>query len=652
MSDELAIADVGETLRRLIRDRMEEPPGTPASGVMVTVGPPHLGRAEDFTPDGARLNLFLYRVTEHAQLNNQEIGAASVGPAYGHPPLSVRLYYLMTAYGGALAGAGAVVSDDLMAHRILGSAMRVFHDFPIITPDLRTVRISGGERILAESLVNECERLKVTLEALSVDDMSKIWTSLSLRYRVSVAYVVSVLQIESRRPRSFPRPVGQPPHGYPPLPTDPPVPGPMIYSLLIRVPSISDVRVLRPGDTEPRRFPFARVNDRLVISGTNLAGGVVRVRMGRLDVPAQPMTNDRLEVDIPEDVMPNGSIIPVESRLQPGVQTLSVELSDALAPQSAMRSNDSGFMLVPLLATATLAANRTVTLTGSRLWEPVLSGEVLIGRAAVPKASFVNPSPTAVTVPIPPALPARGVCVLVGGVIATPIVNLGNAGGQLDLRFTDRVGGAVNNVAVGLNLQGQMSLADIARGLEAAIRRAGAALAPAAAIRPTLLSARVGVAVDRLVVVFWDFDRTVTVSAASAFATATSLDAAPPAGVANAMVSGVLVPFVPVARPTRQLAVSIAAGAPTALTLTPYASMVEAAAQLQAALQGASGGAQVHAAGDRLVIVPGAATAIAFSAAPLDADTVGELQLRGRFAVRVRVNGAESVDIVDVDLPQ
>jgi hypothetical protein len=329
-----------------------------------------------------------------------------------------------------------------------------------------------------------------------------------------------------------------------------------------------------------------------------------------------------------------------------------VELSDPLAPQSAMRSNDSGFMLVPLLATATLAANRTVALTGSRLWEPVLSGEVIIGRAAAPKASYLAPTPTLVTVPIPPALPARNVCVLVGGPIAAPIVNLGNAGGQLNLRFTDRVGGAVDNAVVDLNLQGMVALADIARGLEAAIRRVGALAPAASAIRPALLSARVGVAVDRLIVVFWDFDRTVTVNPASPFAVATSLDAAQPAGIVNAMVSGVLTPFVPAARPTRQLAVTIAAGAPTTLTLAPYASMTEAAARLQAALQGASAGALVLAAADRLVVVPGAAAAIGFSAAPLDSDTVGELQLRGRFAVRVRVNGAESLDTVDVDLPQ
>ena len=40
-----------------------------------------------------------------------------------------------------------------------------------------------------------------------LEDLSNVWTSLELSYRLSVAYEVSVVQIESARPRRYPRPV-------------------------------------------------------------------------------------------------------------------------------------------------------------------------------------------------------------------------------------------------------------------------------------------------------------------------------------------------------------------------------------------------------------------------------------------------------------
>ena len=49
---------------------------------------------------------------------------------------------------------------------------------------------------------------------------------------------------------------------------------------------------------------------------------------------------------------------------------------------------------------------------------------------------------------------------------------------------------------------------------------------------------------------------------------------------------------------------------------------------------------------------PGAAGLVTFDAPPGDTTTVVELQLHARFAVRVRVNGAESIDDAVLELPQ
>jgi hypothetical protein len=112
VSDYTAIAGVSRTLRILLLDRME----TPAP--QVTIAPP------DIDVDGIigrRLNLYLYQVAENGHLKNQEIPGHGHPGAYGYPPLSLDLHYLLTAYGSSETTADA----DLDAQQVLGDAMRV-----------------------------------------------------------------------------------------------------------------------------------------------------------------------------------------------------------------------------------------------------------------------------------------------------------------------------------------------------------------------------------------------------------------------------------------------------------------------------------------------------------------------------------------------
>src|SRR4051812_28355204 len=128
MSDFRAIAGVSSTLQRLLRDRVELPPGgTGVTEVDITVGVPQTGTGA--TPpalETARANLYLYRVVENGILKNQEIPGHGHPAAYGQPPLSLDLYYLLTAYGTSKA-INPQFFDEIIAHYVLGSAMRVLH---------------------------------------------------------------------------------------------------------------------------------------------------------------------------------------------------------------------------------------------------------------------------------------------------------------------------------------------------------------------------------------------------------------------------------------------------------------------------------------------------------------------------------------------
>lgn len=56
--------------------------------------------------------------------------------AYGNPPLSLNAHYLSATAYGATQEANSNFVNETQAWQLLGSAMRVLHDFPIIT-DLR-----------------------------------------------------------------------------------------------------------------------------------------------------------------------------------------------------------------------------------------------------------------------------------------------------------------------------------------------------------------------------------------------------------------------------------------------------------------------------------------------------------------------------------
>ena len=182
MSDHTVLAGASRTLRTLLEGRMEQP-------VPVTIAPP------DVTVDGTsgrRVNLFLFQVTENGDMKNEDLEGAGHPADYGFPPLCLDLHYLVTAHGATETGPDA----DLQAQLILGDSMRVLHENPVLVDGLDA------------SLTGAAVRLKLMLQRASIEELSKIWTSLpDTAYRRSVVYKLSLVQIESRRLRRPSAPV-------------------------------------------------------------------------------------------------------------------------------------------------------------------------------------------------------------------------------------------------------------------------------------------------------------------------------------------------------------------------------------------------------------------------------------------------------------
>jgi hypothetical protein len=651
MSDFRAIAGVSATLQALLYDRMERPPGV--ADVQVTIGPPRFAANEGApVKEDERVNLFLYRVTESAWLENQEPpGRGSSG--YGFPPLSLNLHYLLSAYGNEAVNQFGANNfyDDKIAHALLGSAMRVLHEYPIVTEQIVTTRAPSGLRILDSSLRAEQERVKVTLEPLTLEDVSKIWTALTLRYRLSAAYAVNVVQIESRRPRTFPRPVGEPVSRYPPPPGAPPEPGPNVRVFTIRPPTLTDLRVRRAGGAEEQPYPYARLGDTLVLRGAALSGGETVVSIGEVDVPVAGAADDRVEVSIPDASVPGGGAIPPERQLQPGVRPVSVSVRDPAVPGAGLRSNELSFLLIPSVAPASLALAqgppRTLSLSGKRLIAPGERGQTVVGRVAIPASDYLVRTPLQITVPLPDTLPARGVFLVASGALPDPVV----LGGVQALDVG--VAGAVAPVSP--NLPPSVPRAELPALLQAALHDAAPAAPPAA--RAALAGARVSLRHDRLIVVLDGLFPPFTLTSPPGRTTAADLGftAQQPPGNGSALLSGALRPFPALPAPVR-VAIRLGGAAPVALAFPPPASLPDAADALEAAIVAAGGGASftgalVAASGDQLLVVPGAAATVEFAPLPVDPASVAALQLGARHAVRVRVNGAESIDDASVELP-
>lgn len=350
MGDFSSIEAVTSTLRQILLQRSQDPP-------TVTAAPPDLDVPDTDPP---LVNLFLHRISQSAPLRNQPLPARG-GPAVsGPPPLCLDLHYLLTA-------TGASPVDDRGAQRVLGDAMVTLHDHAVVPRD---------DPVLDPVLRDEVELLKITLDTLDTDELSKIWTATTAPYRLGVGYLVTVVQMESTRPPRVVRPVLEPPTG-----------GPRVHVLAVERPVIETISVLRrlPDGTDGPEQPvaYARIGERLVLSGQRLHPGT-RVLLDGVDATDEVergSTARRLLVGVPDD-----------EALQPGVHRVQVVREVTVGEPPAQRavpvarSGVAAFVLVPTVTAIDPASGpdpTRATIRGERLVRDGAATQVLIGSSAL-----------------------------------------------------------------------------------------------------------------------------------------------------------------------------------------------------------------------------------------------------------------------------
>ncbi|NEO43241.1 MAG: DUF4255 domain-containing protein [Moorea sp. SIO4A3] len=207
MSSSQAIAGVTIMLEFLIKEGALKELGSGTIELeIVTTKPPDKAREESENKN--QINIFLYQTNPNSAWRNLDMPNKVKPGETGKPPLALNLYYLITAYGKE--------NEDTESQTLLGVAMRVLHDHPLIrTKDIeRAIEKNQGlldeskKKLLSDSnLANQIERISVTPNNLSLEEISKLWGTFQTQYRISAAYKISVVLIESQIPVKTPLPV-------------------------------------------------------------------------------------------------------------------------------------------------------------------------------------------------------------------------------------------------------------------------------------------------------------------------------------------------------------------------------------------------------------------------------------------------------------
>jgi hypothetical protein len=148
MSGYSIIRDVGTALAELLRDRM---------------------RHDDTLPPSFNVDSGISLESPATREGEQENAVP--------PPLALDLFYLITP----------ITSSNEHDQLLLGRVMQIMYDHAIVRP---------GD--IVAGLSQAIEELRIILNPMSLEDLSKLWSAFMQPYRLSIAYEVKVVFVDSQ----------------------------------------------------------------------------------------------------------------------------------------------------------------------------------------------------------------------------------------------------------------------------------------------------------------------------------------------------------------------------------------------------------------------------------------------------------------------
>ena len=378
MSNALAIAAVTATIRFLLENAIQADPAL--TGAIVTSKPPDKARG---TNTGRQLNIFMYQTQPNAAFRNSEIPQLAKRGESGTVPLALNLFYLITAYGEEQRD-----DEEVMGHHLLGRAMSKLHDHPLLGAD--EIRNAYPDN----DLYQQIERVRITLEHTTIDEISKLCTAFQTPYRLSSFYHAAVVLIDSGRESRSPLPV---------LTRGPNDRGVDSHASLIPpYPTIDGIEL-------PAKQNAVRLGETIKIKGHDLAG-VTGVRLSnpllptpRILTPEPGATDSEMNVVIRNQPggQAGGPAAGPAIELVAGIYSIAVTVRRPNEPADRT-TNEAPLMLAPRITSAidstsfarNAAGDVAITLTCEPKVLPEQRVSLLIGDRAIP-ANPPSPKPIA-----------------------------------------------------------------------------------------------------------------------------------------------------------------------------------------------------------------------------------------------------------------
>jgi hypothetical protein len=391
MSDYLAVGGVSAVLRWLLSNAITA--GGPSS--IFGVSSPVTALSPDLVATGAdeqpQINLFMYYASLNPNFRNNALPSQdSQGRRVSNPPLALDLHYLVSAYG----------KNEFDPEILLAWAMQVLYENPVLSRQLIQDSLDGiiaaghmsaeVQLIVTTNLASQVESIRIAPEALTNEEINKLWMAFNAHYRPTTSYQVSVVLIEETKSFKSNLPVQT--RNLQVLPWQSPI-----------------VDNLTPN-------PIG-AGEMLTITGRNFIGDSAADTVISFD-EQPPIT--------PDTVQPNCIRIRIPATLQAGVRTLrvmrNVRFGVPTDPHPGFASSAAPFLLAPTITTPTPIAATTGTVLTLSLTPSVGRSQeavLLIGDTAIPipsrstsgpesSSSLDFPIPTGLSHPTPPAgLPLR-----------------------------------------------------------------------------------------------------------------------------------------------------------------------------------------------------------------------------------------------------
>jgi hypothetical protein len=241
-----------------------------------------------------------------------------------NPPLALNLHYLVSAYG----------KNELDPEILLAWTMQLFHENAIMSRQsvqslLTAMGSSPGATpemiaVAKTDLADQVELIKVLPEALSNEEISKLWMAFNTHYRPTTSYQVSVVLIHEKQT----------------IKSNLPVQMRTVKAIPLASPVIEAVT---PGSVQ--------AGDVLTITGRNFVGDAVADTLVAFDdnppVTPDSAQNSVIRVTVPNTLLPGVRMIRVVRNVEFGVVT---------DPHSAFSSSPAQFMLMPVVTDASPVA--------------------------------------------------------------------------------------------------------------------------------------------------------------------------------------------------------------------------------------------------------------------------------------------------------